>query len=110
MNRYDQQHLDDIVEALEKSSDHMKSHNHKSVFLPDLCCDSQFCTVLFSGKNNHKSVFQILIVLDDVAYNPSLTRHEQLLHALYLRCRHSCISTIVSTQVVTALSPIIRQP
>ena len=58
---------------------------------------------------NYKSVYQILIVLDDVADNPSLTRHDKLLHALYLRGRHSFISTIVSTQVFTALSPIIRK-
>ncbi len=57
----------------------------------------------------YKSVYQFLIVLDDVADNPALTRHDKLLHALYLRGRHSFISTIVSTQVFTALSPTIRK-
>jgi hypothetical protein len=60
-------------------------------------------------NHNYKSVYQFLIVLDDVADNPSLTRHDKLLHALYLRGQHSFISTIVSFQVFTALSPFIRK-
>jgi len=84
MDSYDQQKLDSIVETQEKVADYMK-------------------------EQKFKSVYQILIVLDDVADNPSLTRHDKLLHALYLRGRHSFISTIVSTQVFTALSPIIRK-
>ena len=84
MDQYDSQRLDAIVETQEKVADYMK-------------------------EQKYKSVFQILIVLDDVADNPSLTRHDKLLHALYLRGRHSFISTIVSTQVFTALSPIIRK-
>ena len=84
MDTYDQKKLDEIVETQEKVANYMKDQNYKSVY-------------------------QILIVLDDVADNPSLTRHDKLLHALYLRGRHSFISTIVSTQVFTALSPIIRK-
>ncbi len=81
MDTYEQKQIDDIVETQERVTIYMKDQNFKSVY-------------------------QISIVLDDVADNPSLTRHAQLLHALYLRGRHSFISTIVSTQVFTALSPI----
>ena len=84
MDTYDQKKLDEIVETQEKVANYMKDQNYKSVY-------------------------QILIVLDDVADNPALTRHDKLLHSLYLRGRHSFISTIVSTQVFTALSPIIRK-
>ncbi len=84
MDQYDSQWLDAIVETQEKVADYMK-------------------------EQKYKSVFQILILLDDVADNPSLTRHDKLLHALYLKERHSYIFTIVSTKVFTALSPIIRK-
>jgi type II secretory pathway predicted ATPase ExeA len=84
MDKYEQHKLDQIVETQEKVSDYMK-------------------------EQKYKSVYQILIVLDDVADNPALTRHDKLLHSLYLRGRHSFISTIVSTQVFTALSSIIRK-
>ena len=84
MDTYDQKKLDEIVETQEKVANYMKDQNYKSVY-------------------------QILIVLDDVADNPALTRHDKLLHSLYLRGRHSFISTIVSTQVLTSLSPIIRK-
>ncbi len=84
MDHYNQQQLDEIVEAQEQVSDHM--------------------------TNQHfKSVYQILIVLDHVADNPSLTRHYTLLYPLYLRGRHSFISTVVSTQLFAELSPIIRK-
>ena len=76
--------MDEIVETQEKVADYMK-------------------------EQNYKSVYQILRVLDDVADNPALTRHDKLLHALCLWGRHSFISTIVSTQVFTSLSPISRK-
>ena len=41
---------------------------------------------------------------DDVQFS----RNSRLLHALYTRGRHSCISTIVSTQKYVCLSPLIR--
>ncbi len=75
MDRYDVQRLDAIVETQEKVPDYMT-------------------------EQTYTSVFQILIVLDDVADIPSLTRHDKLLHAL--RGRRSFISTIVSTKVFTA--------
>ena len=55
-----------------------------------------------------KKLFQILIVVDDFADDISLSRSSKLLHSLYTRGRHACISTIVATQKFTAISPIIR--
>ena len=59
-------------------------------------------------KQNHKKLYQILIVVDDFADAPEFSRHSTLLHSLFTRGRHSQISTIVATQKFTALHPIIR--
>ena len=60
-------------------------------------------------KQDYKKLYIILIVVDDFADSPSFTRHSKLLHSLYTRGRHLMISTITSTQVFNALSPIIRK-
>ena len=59
-------------------------------------------------KNNGKHVFGVLIVIDDMADEPKFTRQSQLLHQLYIRGRHSFISTITSVQKATTLHPLIR--
>ncbi len=56
----------------------------------------------------YTKIFQILIIVDDFADDPSFSRHSKLLHALFTRGRHSMISTIVSTQKYRAISNIIR--
>ena len=56
----------------------------------------------------HKKLFQICIIVDDFADDPSFSRHSKLLHSLFTRGRHSQISTIVATQKYSALAPIIR--
>ena len=62
----------------------------------------------FQKKENHKKLYQILIVIDDFADSVEFSRHSKLLHSLFTRGRHSQISTIVATQKFTALHPIIR--
>ena len=54
-------------------------------------------------------MFQILVVIDDFADSPEFTRQSKLLHQLYIRGRHQCISTITSTQVYKVISPIVRK-
>ena len=54
-------------------------------------------------------MFNILIIIDDFADNPSFSRNSKLLHGLYTRGRHAFISTITATQVLVALSPVIRK-
>ena len=59
-------------------------------------------------KNNSKHVFNILVIIDDFADEPAFTRNSKLLHQLYIRGRHSFISTITSVQKATTLHPLIR--
>ena len=59
-------------------------------------------------KQNHKLLFQILVIVDDFADDPSFSRRSKLLHSLFTRGRHNSISTIVATQKFTAIHPIIR--
>ena len=62
----------------------------------------------FLKKRGDKKLFQILIIVDDFADDPSFTRQSKLLHALYTRGRHNMISTITATQKFSAIHPIIR--
>ncbi len=62
----------------------------------------------FLKKRGDKKLFQILIIVDDFAHDPSFTRHYKLLHALYTRGGHNMISTITATQKFSAIHPIIR--
>ena len=59
-------------------------------------------------SKNMKSLYSILIIIDDFADDPSFSRHSKLLHSLYTRGRHSMISTITATQKFNAIHPIIR--
>ena len=54
-------------------------------------------------------MFQILIVIDDFSDTPEFTRQSKLLHKLYIRGRHQCISITTSTQVYKVISPIVRK-
>jgi hypothetical protein len=63
----------------------------------------------FMKTNKMKNVYQILIIIDVFADDPSFTRNSKLLHSLYIRGRHTFISTITATQVFQAISPIIRK-
>jgi len=60
-------------------------------------------------KQGKTRMFQILIIVDDMADDKSFSRNSRLLHALYTRGRHSFISTITATQIFNALAPIIRK-
>ena len=48
-------------------------------------------------------------MVDDFADDRQMVRNSQLLHSLYIRGRHTAISTITSTQVYNLISPIIRK-
>ncbi len=71
--------------------------------------DTQFEISKYMKDNNYKTIHQILVVIDDMADSPDFTRHSKLLHGLYLKGRHTFISSITATQVYTALSPLIRK-
>ena len=59
-------------------------------------------------KHNYKTLYQILILIDDFADDPSFTRQSKLLHQLYVRGRHNSISAITSTQKYNVIAPIVR--
>ena len=82
-DHYDPEALESIVSTQTKLAEHMKA-------------------------KGYTKIYQILIVIDDFADDPSFSRHSKLLHALFTRGRHSMISTIVSTQKYRAISNIIR--
>ena len=70
--------------------------------------DTQHKVTEYMKKKGEKKLFQILIMVDDFADDPSFTRHSKLLHSLYTRGRHNMISTITATQKFSAIHPIIR--
>ena len=70
--------------------------------------DKQHKLINYLKSQGHTDMFQILIVIDDWADDPSFTRNSKLLHQLYIRGRHQRISTITSTPVYKAISPIVR--
>ena len=70
--------------------------------------DTQRKIIEYQKKHNHNKLFSILIVVDDFADAPLVSRNNKLLHSLFTRGRHSQISTVVATQKFNALSPIIR--
>jgi len=83
-DHYDPTALEHIIVTQHKLSEHMK-------------------------KNSYNKLHQILVIIDDFADNPAFTRHSKLLHSLYVRGRHTFVSTITASQSFTALSPIIRK-
>ena len=62
----------------------------------------------YMKKHKYKTLHQILIIIDDHADDPLFTRQSKLLHQLYIRGRHDCISTITSTQKYFSIAPIVR--
>ena len=68
-------------------------------------------TKITNCMKQHKKtkMFNVLIIIDDFADNASFSRNSKLLHGLYARGRHAFISTITATQVLVALSPVIRK-
>ena len=59
-------------------------------------------------KARGKDVFGVLVIVDDFVDQPSFLRNERLLHQLYVRGRHAMLSTVVSSQKVVSVAPIIR--
>ena len=71
--------------------------------------DKQHKVIDYLKSQGSTKMFQILIVIDDFADDPSFTRNSKLLHQLYIRGRHQYISTITSTQVYKVISSIVRK-
>ena len=90
---------------------HQKKNNFDEYHHEELetAIETQFKLIDHMKKQEYKKLYNISIVIDDMADNPSFTRHSKLLHSLYTRGRHLMISTITAPQVFNALSPIIRK-
>ena len=70
--------------------------------------DMQHKITMHMKSQGKTKMFQILVIVDDFADDPSFTRQSKILHALYTRGRHNMISTITATQKFSAIHPIIR--
>ena len=64
--------------------------------------------ILQQKKQKDTKLYSVLVIVADFADDPSFSRDSKLLHSLFTRGRHTSISTVVSTQKVTAIAPIIR--
>lgn len=82
-DHYDQDSLNDIIDAQEEAISYLKSMNKKEMF-------------------------NILIVLDDMMDDKKAMRNNKILDKLFIRGRHSYISTILSVQKYVSVSPVIR--
>jgi len=96
--------------------DHIKPNDREQIYFDSYdpsalehIISTQHKVVNYQKSQGHKSIYQILIIIDDFADSPEFTRKSQLLHQLYIRGRHQFISTITATQVFKAISPIVRK-
>ena len=70
--------------------------------------DQQARITQLAKTKGMKKLYQILIILDDIADDPKITRQAKPVHELFVRGRHHCISTIASVQKYRVLAPLIR--
>ena len=70
--------------------------------------DIQHKITMHMKSQGRTKMFQILVIVDDFADDPSFTRQSKILHGLYTRGRHNFISTITATQKFASIHPIIR--
>jgi hypothetical protein len=104
------QPVKDYIAKEIKPTEHEKIYfdNYDPVEL-EAIIEKQHKVINYLKSQGHTKMFQILICIDDFADSPEFTRQSKLLHQLYIRGRHQCISTVTSTQVYKAISPIIRK-
>lgn len=95
------------MKALETEDDKFYFSEYDPIALEHII-DVQHKVTDYMKKHNYKTLYQILIVIDDFADDPSFTRQSKLLHQLYVRGRHNSISTITSTQKYNVIAPIVR--
>ncbi len=65
--------------------------------------DLQHKITMHMKSQNKTRMYQILVIVDDFADDPTFTRQSEILHALYTRGRHNMISTITATQKFSAI-------
>ena len=100
-------YIEHEMKAVETDDDKFYFSEYDSGALENII-ETQHKITNYMKKHKYKTLFQILIVIDDFADDPSFTRHSKLLHQLYVRGRHNSISTITSTQKYNVIAPIVR--
>ena len=71
--------------------------------------DTQFKVIEYMKNQGYKKLYSICIIVDDFVDNPKFCHSQNsLLNSLFIKGRHMCISTLVSTQKFRCLSSIIR--
>ena len=101
------EYIEDVLDAHE-TDDEKFYFDHYDAEALERIIQNQTELIKHMKSKNMKSLYSILIIIDDFADDPSFSRHSKLLHSLYTRGRHSMISTITATQKFNAIHPIIR--
>ena len=101
------EYIEDELDAHETDDDKFY-YDHYDAEALERIIKNQTELIKHMKSKNMKSLYSILIIIDDFADDPSFSRHSKLLHSLYTRGRHSMISTITATQKFNAIHPIIR--
>ena len=101
------EYIEDELDAHE-TDDEKFYFDHYNAEALERIIENQTELIKHMKSKNMKSLYSILIIIDDFADDPSFSRHSKLLHSLYTRGRHSMISTITATQKFNAIHPIIR--
>ena len=70
--------------------------------------DTQTKITKYLKEKKEKKLYNILVILDDIADSPEIARHNKLLQSLYVRGRHAGISVITASQKAFILHPVIR--
>ena len=101
------EYIEDVLDVHE-TDDEKFYFDHYNAEALERIIQNQTDLIKHMKSKNMKSLYSILIIIDDFADDPSFSRHSKLLHSLYTRGRHSMISTITATQKFNAIHPIIR--
>ena len=70
--------------------------------------DTQHKIIKYMKEHKYQKMFNILILIDDMADCSDFMRSSKLLHQLYIRGRHNYITVCTAVQRYYCLAPIIR--
>jgi hypothetical protein len=109
--------IDDVWTPVKKYiTDHCKPRDSERLFFDSGDVDSlrvimekQFEVIAYQKSKKEKRLFNILIVLDDLADDVHFCRNNEILTSLYIRGRHANISLISSAQYYLSLNPTCRK-
>ena len=95
--------------------DTMRVSDREQTYWPDFdegalqgILDRQMRITEIQKERGQKRLYSVLIILDDVADRPDITRGSHAIQELFVRMRHAMVSCFVSVQKFRVLSPLIR--